>query len=104
MDTNPTIKKPASNLWLFVATGSAIGGAVGYLLGTESGRKVRETISNPDEWVNNIKEARNFIEDKTRTMTNQIKGVERGIQAVLGTDQEETAPTETSGMEKEKIG
>ena len=43
-----------SNIWPYVIVGSAVGGAVGYLFMTESGRRIRRTIANPEELARNI--------------------------------------------------
>ena len=41
MDNRMEIKTNGSNVWPYIVLGSAIGGAVGYLFMTESGRKIR---------------------------------------------------------------
>ena len=65
----------ASNIWPYVLAGSAIGGAVGYLFMTESGRKVRRAIANPDEMADDIDEARMFVERKARVITGRVRTV-----------------------------
>src|SRR5213075_552405 len=85
MDT----KRNASNVWPYVIVGSAIGGAVGYLFMTESGRKIRRAVANPDELTNSLEEARDFIERKARIVTDQVhmvidkakRGIEEGERA-----------------------
>jgi gas vesicle protein len=63
------------NVWPYVLAGSAIGGAVGYLLLTESGRKVRRAVAHPDELADTIEDARSFIESKARMVTGQVRNV-----------------------------
>jgi hypothetical protein len=75
MDTTMNIKRDSSNVWPYVIVGSAIGGAVGYLFKTESGRKIRHAVTHPDELVDNIEEARTFLETKTRMVTDQVHNV-----------------------------
>ena len=48
MDTTMNIKRDTSNIWPYVIAGSAIGGAVGYLFMSESGRKIRHAVTHPD--------------------------------------------------------
>src|SRR5690348_15444511 len=69
------IRRDSSNVWPYVIVGSAIGGAVGYLFMTESGRKIRRSITHPDELADNLEEARGFIESKARIVTDQVHGV-----------------------------
>lgn len=78
------IKTNGSNVWPYVVVGSAIGGAVGYLFMTESGRKIRHSITHPDELAENLDDVRGFIESKARIVTDQVHGVlnkaKRGIE------------------------
>jgi gas vesicle protein len=67
------LKKNASNVWPYVIAGSAIGGAVGYLFMTESGRKVRHAVTHPDELADTIEDARSFIESKAQMVTGQVR-------------------------------
>jgi hypothetical protein len=75
MDTTMNMKRDSSNIWPYVIAGSAIGGAIGYLFMTDSGRKVRHAIAHPDELVDNIEDARTFLETKTRMVTDQVHNV-----------------------------
>jgi gas vesicle protein len=68
-------QRNASNVWPYVIAGSAIGGVVGYLLMTESGRKVRHAVTHPDELADSIEEARSFIESKAKMVTGEIRNV-----------------------------
>ena len=63
------------NVWPYVIAGSAIGGAIGYLFMTESGRKIRYSVTHPDELADTIEDARQFIESKAKTVTGQVRGV-----------------------------
>ena len=65
----------ASNVWPYVLAGSAIGGALGYLFITESGRKVRHAVANPDEMADNIDDVRMFVERKARVITGRVRTV-----------------------------
>src|SRR5690349_15819484 len=69
------IKTNTSNIWPYVIAGSAIGGAVGYLFMTESGRKVRHAITHPDELADNIEDARCFVESKAKMVTGQVHNI-----------------------------
>ena len=69
------IRSNASNIWPYVIAGSAIGGAVGYLLGTESGRKVRHALANPDEVADNIDDVRMLVERKARVVTGRVRTI-----------------------------
>ena len=69
------MKTDGSNVWPYVIAGSAIGGALGYLFMTESGQKIRRTITHPDELAENLEEMRGFIESKARLVTDQVHGV-----------------------------
>jgi hypothetical protein len=40
---------------------------------TESGRKVRRALANPDEMADNIDEARVFVERKARLVTDRVR-------------------------------
>jgi hypothetical protein len=68
-------QRNASNVWPYVIAGSAIGGAVGYLLLTESGRKVRRAVTHPDELADKIENARSFIESQAKVVTGQVRSV-----------------------------
>jgi hypothetical protein len=63
------------SVWLYVLGGSAIGGTVGYLLGSGSGQKIRNTLRHPDELPNSIEDARKFIETKARMVTDQVNNI-----------------------------
>jgi gas vesicle protein len=75
MESRLRMKTSGSNVWPYVVVGSAIGGAVGYLFMTESGRKVRHAITHPKELADNIEDAREFIESKARIVTDQVHDV-----------------------------
>lgn len=68
-------KGNGSKVWPYVIVGSAIGGAVGYFFMTESGKKVRHSITHPDELANNLDGARSFMEEKTRMVTDRVHGI-----------------------------
>jgi gas vesicle protein len=68
------MKSSKSKMVPYVIAGSAVGGVVGYLFMTESGRQVRRNI-NPSQLPQKIDSARGFIESKSRTLTNQIRTV-----------------------------
>jgi gas vesicle protein len=72
MDTTMNIKRDSSNVWPYVIAGSAIGGAVGYLFMTESGRKIRHAVTHPNELADNLEEARTFVENKSRIVADRI--------------------------------
>src|SRR4051812_34507549 len=65
----------ASNIWPYVLAGSAIGGAVGFLFMTDSGRKVRHALANPDEMAEEIDDVRVLVEDKARIVSSRIRTV-----------------------------
>jgi gas vesicle protein len=75
MDENMDIKRQSSNVWVYVIAGAAIGGAAGYLVGGDSGVKIRRSVTHPDELADNIEEARKFLETKSRMVTDQVRNV-----------------------------
>jgi hypothetical protein len=68
-------QRNASNIWPYVIGGAAIGGAVGYLLLTESGRKVRRAVTHPDELADTVENARSYIESQAKMVTGQVRSV-----------------------------
>src|SRR5207245_4270845 len=68
------MKRNSSNIWPYVIAGSAIGGAVGYLFMTGSGRKIRHTVTHTDELADTIEDARCFIESKAKLVTAEVRG------------------------------
>jgi len=75
METNITVERNGSGVWTYVLAGSAIGGALGYLLVSDSGRKIRRSVTHPNELADDLEGARNFIERKARVVTDQVHGV-----------------------------
>jgi gas vesicle protein len=73
MDTRNT-ETNGSSVWPYVIVGSAIGGAVGYLFMTESGRKIRRSMTHPDELADNLDELRTFVDRKAKFLTDQVHG------------------------------
>jgi methyl-accepting chemotaxis protein len=69
------IQRNSSSVWPYVILGSAIGGAVGYLFVTEAGRKIRRSITHPDELAGNVEQAGNFIERKARVVTDRVHDI-----------------------------
>jgi hypothetical protein len=69
------MKTNGSSVWPYVVVGSAIGGAIGYLLVTDSGRKIRRTVTHPDELADNLEDVRDFVETKARVVTRHVHGV-----------------------------
>jgi len=68
-------KGKGSNVWPYVLVGSAVGGTLGYLFMTESGRKVRHVLANPDEMADHIDDVRSVIERKARVVTGRVRTV-----------------------------
>src|SRR5437867_412405 len=68
------MERNSSNVWPYVIAGSAIGGAIGYLFMTESGKKIRHTVTHPDELADAIEDGRSFIESKAKMVTGQVRG------------------------------
>jgi gas vesicle protein len=81
-------KSDSSNVWPYVIVGSAVGGAVAYLFATESGKKIRRSMTNPDELTRNIESARDFLERKADLVTGKVHSVidkaRRGIEEGQG--------------------
>jgi len=69
------MQRNGSNIWPYVIAGSVIGGAVGYLFMTESGRRVRRTITNPEQLSGTLEDARVFMEQKSNAISTQVRGV-----------------------------
>jgi gas vesicle protein len=74
MDKRVNTKTNGSSVWPYVIAGSAIGGAVGYLFMTESGRKIRRSVTHPDELADNLDELRNFVDRKAKYITDHVHG------------------------------
>jgi len=64
-----------SSIWPYVIVGSAIGGAIGYLFVTESGKRIRHSVTHPDELAHDIDGVRSLVESKARIVTNKVHGV-----------------------------
>jgi gas vesicle protein len=74
MDNTAKTNKSDSNVWPYVIVGSAIGGAIGYLFMTESGRKIRHTMTHPDELADNLDELRTLVDRKAKVVTDHVHG------------------------------
>ena len=68
-------KTNGSPVWPYIVVGSAIGGAIGYLFLTESGRKVRRVATHPDELADSIEHAGNFLERKAKVVSDRLHGI-----------------------------
>lgn len=68
-------KMKGSSVWPYVVVGSAVGGAVAFLLKTESGRKIRRSAAHPEHLADNLEGARTFIEGKARMVTDRVHTV-----------------------------
>jgi hypothetical protein len=86
-------QRSASDVWPYIIAGSAIGGAVGYLLLTESGRKVRHAVTHPDELAETIEDVRSYVESQAKMVTGQVRSVLD--KAKLGLDEGRRAYGET---------
>jgi len=75
MEIKMNMKTNGSSIWPYVIVGSAIGGAVGYLFMTESGKKIRRSMTHPDELAGTLEDARLYIERKAKIVTDQVHGV-----------------------------
>jgi len=75
MDTNMNTKTNSPHAWPYVIAGSIIGGALGYLYVTETGQKVRRSVTHPDEMAGNIEDAGTYLQSKTRMVTDQLHNV-----------------------------
>jgi hypothetical protein len=82
-------KANSPHAWPYVIAGSLIGGAVGFLFVTETGQKIRRGITHPDEMAGNIEDARAFLANKTRRVTDQVHNVLQ--KAKYGLDEGERA-------------
>ncbi|HYR90291.1 MAG TPA: YtxH domain-containing protein [Terriglobia bacterium] len=67
------MKRNGSSVVPYIVVGSAVGGALGYLFGTESGRKVRRAVTRPGALNENIDDAREFLEGKAQKVTGQVR-------------------------------
>jgi hypothetical protein len=72
---NQNNQRNTRNVWPYVIVGSAVGGALAYLATTESGRKVRRSLTHPDELADNVETARDYFERKARVVTDKVHGV-----------------------------
>jgi gas vesicle protein len=69
------MKTNGSSVWPYVIVGSAVGGAVAYIFATDSGKKIRYTVTHPDELANSLEHAGDFLEQKARIVTDRVHGV-----------------------------
>jgi gas vesicle protein len=67
------MKRNGSSVMPYVIVGSAVGGALGYLFGTESGRKMRRAVMRPGTLNENIDEVRDYVEHKAQRVTGQLR-------------------------------
>src|SRR2546430_300714 len=67
------MKTNGSSVVPYIIVGSAVGGALGYLFGTESGRKIRQAVTRPGALNENIDDAREFVEEKAQKVTGQVR-------------------------------
>jgi len=68
------MKTNGSSVVPYIVIGSAIGGAVGYLFATDAGRKIRRSVTHPNELAVDIEHAGHFIERKAGVVANWIHG------------------------------
>lgn len=69
------MKTNTSKIWPYVLAGSAVGGTLGYLFMTQSGKKVRDAVSHPEQLNENLDEARIFLEKKAKGVTDRLRTV-----------------------------
>ena len=69
------MQRNGSNIWPYVIAGSVIGGAVGYLFMTESGRRIRRKITDPEQLSGTLEDARLFLERKSTGISSQVRTV-----------------------------
>jgi len=69
------MQRNSSSIWPYVIAGSAIGGAVGYLVMSDSGKKIRHAVTHPDELADAIEDARSFVESKGKMVTGQVRSL-----------------------------
>jgi hypothetical protein len=62
-------------VWPYIVIGSAVGGAIAYLATTPAGRKFRRGLTRPDELADTVENARDFLEQKARIVTDKVHGV-----------------------------
>src|SRR5262245_35128455 len=74
MDNTMNMKSNGSNVWPYVIVGSAVGGALGYLFVSESGRKIRHSVTHPGDLADDLDDARHFVEQKARAVTDRVHG------------------------------
>src|SRR5437899_12588063 len=69
------MQRNSSSIWPYVIDGSAIGGAVGYLVMSDSGKKIRHAVIHPDELAEEIEDARSLIQSKGDMVAGQVRSV-----------------------------
>src|SRR5207247_9966984 len=88
------MERSSSSIWPYIIAGSAIGGAVGYLVMSDSGKKIRHAVTHPDELADAIEDARSFVDSKAKMVTGQVRsfmdkakmGLEEGQLAYRGAE------------------
>jgi gas vesicle protein len=63
-----------SSIWPYVIVGSAIGGAMGYLFVSDSGKRLRQRVTHPDQLADDLDGVRTFVENKARDVTDRVHG------------------------------
>jgi gas vesicle protein len=66
------MKTNGSSLLPYIVVGSAIGGAVGYLFATDAGKKIRRSVTHPNELAVDIQHAGDFVEHKAAVVASWI--------------------------------
>src|SRR6266581_4947001 len=67
------MKRISSSIWPYVIVGTAVGGAVGYVIMTGSGKKIRHAVTHPDELADAIEDARSFVDSNAKMVMEQVR-------------------------------
>jgi gas vesicle protein len=68
-------KTNTRSIWPYIIVGSAVGGAIACLNVTESGRRVRRSLTHPAELANSAEKARSVVEAKARAVAQKVHDV-----------------------------
>ena len=66
------MKTNGSSVVPYVILGSVVGGAVGYLMVSESGKKIRHALTHPNDLATNVEQAGSFLERKASMLSDRV--------------------------------
>jgi gas vesicle protein len=75
MNNRFSFKRNSSSAWPYIVAGSAIGGVIGYLFVADSGKRVRHSLTHPDQLRKDFDGARDFVQRTAGGVTHQVHSI-----------------------------